>query len=143
MNGYARGHVLEAAGGLLMTHAGLRVAGFRLWKSAIEWLTPGMAASGSAATQPEIELARAIGRWQAAAARHLPLKTNCLERSLTLWWQLRRRGIAANLRIGGRKEDGRFEAHAWVEVGGVVLDDSSGGFEPFDRHPASMEAQVR
>ncbi len=146
LSGYARRIVLEAAGGLLSTRAGLRMAGFRRWKAVVEWLTPGTAARSAAVGLPEIEFAHAVARWQAAAARHLPLKTNCLDRALTLWWLLRRRGIAADLRIGGRKENGRFEAHAWVEVGGVVLDDANGNggpeFEPFERRVVSMEAQL-
>lgn len=95
--------------------------------------------------QPEMEFALAVARWRAAAARHLILKTNCLDRALTLWWLLRRRGVAADLRIGARKEGGRFEAHAWVEVGRVVLDEASGegsDFEPFESRFVSAEAQT-
>jgi Transglutaminase-like superfamily len=145
MSSYARSIVLEAACGLLITRAGLRVTGFRRWKAAVEWMTPWTAAQNAPVGQPEIEFARAIARWQAAAARHLPVKTNCLDRSLTLCWLLRRRGIAAELRMGGRKENGRFEAHAWVEVGAVALDvagGSRGVFEPFGRRAVSMEAQI-
>lgn len=40
MSDYARGQLLEAVSGLLMTRAGLLVAGFRRWKTAVEWLTP-------------------------------------------------------------------------------------------------------
>ena len=46
-----------------------------------------------------------------------------------------RRGIAAELRVGARKDAGRFEAHAWVESSGVVLNDTSEShlhFVPFD-----------
>ncbi len=42
-----------------------------------------------------------------------------------LWWLLRRQGVASELRIGVRKEQGRFEAHAWVEREGVALNDGS------------------
>jgi len=42
---------------------------------------------------------------------------------LTLWWLLGRQGIASELRIGVRKEQGRFEAHSWVEYEGVTLND--------------------
>jgi hypothetical protein len=44
---------------------------------------------------------------------------------------LRRRGIAGDLRIGVRKEAGRFEAHAWVELGGRVLNDNEDVGERF------------
>ncbi|WP_198032901.1 lasso peptide biosynthesis B2 protein [Mesorhizobium sp. L48C026A00] len=49
---------------------------------------------------------------------------NCLKRSMTLWFLLRRQGIEAELRIGTRKADGKFEAHAWVEYRGKVLNDT-------------------
>jgi hypothetical protein len=79
---------------------------------------------------------------QEAVSRHLTWHASCLERSLVLWWQLNRRGIAAEMRIGARKEAGRFEAHAWVEVGNVVLNDSGEAhlhFAPFDRSILSLE----
>ncbi|MDE3108598.1 MAG: lasso peptide biosynthesis B2 protein, partial [Acidobacteriota bacterium] len=83
----------------------------------------------------EMAIASAMARSEAAAARHLPLKLTCLDRALTLWWLLRKRGIAAELRIGGRKKSGEFEAHAWVELGGAEL-----GASNFDsRHFATFE----
>ena len=48
---------------------------------------------------------------------------NCLAESVVLWFMLRRRGMAGNLRIGVSKEEGRFEAHAWVELEGVALNE--------------------
>lgn len=146
MSSFARGVVLEAACGLVATRASLRTIGFRRWKAAIEWLTPGIPNGSAPVGQAEIEFAHAIARWQAAAARHLPNTTNCLDRSLTLWWLLQRRGIAAKLRIGGRKENGQFEAHAWIELGDVVLDDPASDrsdFARFESRTGAMETQVR
>ena len=40
LSGYERGVVLEATGGLLATWLGLRLAGFRHWKRALERLSP-------------------------------------------------------------------------------------------------------
>ena len=145
MSAYARGRVLEAAGGLLITRAGLSFAGFRRWKAAVEWLTPATAAPGNGPAGLDVEFARAMERWQAAAARHLPFSTNCLDCSLSLWWLLRRRGIAADLCIGGRKENEQFEAHAWVEIGGVeILDvsDGRGDFAAFAGHVTAMETSA-
>jgi hypothetical protein len=56
-----------------------------------------------------------------AALRYSPAKFTCLEQSLTLWYLLRKQGIATQLRIGVRKMDGKFEAHAWVEHEGVAV----------------------
>lgn len=75
---------------------------------------------------------------QGAAAWSLHHPT-CLHRSLTLWWLLGRQGIASELRIGVRKEQGRFEAHAWVEYQGMALNDGLdvgsrfAAFQSFDR----------
>lgn len=131
--------MLEAAGGLLITRAALALAGYRRWKAAIEWLTPGAQAPGDSFARPEIEFARAIERWQMAAARHLPFKTNCLDRAMALWWMLRRRGVAAELCIGARKAYGQFEAHAWVEVGGAAIDEGNGR-EDFTEFAAPVQA---
>ena len=68
---------------------------------------------------------RAIVRLVQGAAAWSVHRPTCLHRSLTLWWLLRRQGVASELRIGVRKEQGRFEAHAWVERGGVALNDGS------------------
>lgn len=81
----------------------------------------------------------------AAAAHYLPFRTNCLEQSLVLWWLLRRRGIAADLKIGARKAANRFEAHAWVEFEGSVIGGAGEEhlhFVPFEGSVASMETQT-
>lgn len=54
-----------------------------------------------------------------AAAEYGIGRPTCLERSLVLWWLLGRQGIPAQMRIGARKVQGKFEAHAWVECGGL------------------------
>jgi len=62
-----------------------------------------------------------------------------------LWWLLRRRGIAAELRIGARKEFDRFEAHAWVEADSAVLNDATAEhrhFVPFDGPITPLEARI-
>jgi hypothetical protein len=88
--------------------------------------------------------ANRISQLESAAARNLFFNTNCLEQSLVLWSILRREGFAADLKMGARKEAGRFEAHAWVELNGLPLNDDTGGertFVPFDDAIGSMERQ--
>jgi hypothetical protein len=65
------------------------------------------------------------------AARNLFFEATCLERSIVLWWLLRSRGIPVELRVGGRKQAERFEAHAWVEFEGTVLGDDAGAHDHF------------
>lgn len=75
----------------------------------------------------------AIAWCVAAAANHGLYAGNCLKRSMTLWFLLRRRGIPAELRIGSRITKGKFEAHAWVQSGEAVLNDNqAGAYAAFD-----------
>jgi transglutaminase superfamily protein len=130
---------IETAAGLAATRIGLRVAGLRRWKALF---TRRVVRKVSPAAAEAIVVARRVARIQEAVTRHLTWHASCLERSLVLWWQLNRRGIAAEMRVGARKEAGRFEAHAWVEVGKVVLNDSGEAhlhFAPFDRSILSLE----
>jgi hypothetical protein len=61
----------------------------------------------------------------AAVVRRHPLRANCLQRSLALWCVLKGQGIEADLRVGVQNESGQFEAHAWVEYLGRVLNDGA------------------
>jgi hypothetical protein len=82
----------------------------------------------------------------AAASRRGLCRGNCLEQSLVLWALLRERGIHAQLRVGVRKGEGGLEAHAWVELEGVVLNDSDdvhGHYAPFDEAISTREAEPR
>lgn len=79
-------------------------------------------------------LARSASRIVEIAAHRGPWRITCLEQSVYLRWLLARHGVATTLRIGVRKADGRFEAHAWVELLGEVLNDSTdvgARFAPF------------
>ena len=143
LSGFERGIALEAAAALVATWVGLRLAGFRRWQAALAWFAPPPAAYIT--EQNSVNSARMIARMEQSAANHLFFRANCLEQSLTLSWLLHRRGIAAELRIGARKDAGRFEAHAWVESNGVVLNDTSEShlhFVPFDGPVSAMETQA-
>jgi hypothetical protein len=145
LSGYERGVALEAAGGLLATWLGLRLAGFRRWKSVLAHLAPSANTTARQQSASQRESAEVIARMAAAAARNVFFGTNCLEQSLVLWWLLRRRGISAELRIGARKEFQRFEAHAWVEVDSAVLNNTGAEhlhFVPFDGPISPLEART-
>jgi len=62
---------------------------------------------------------------------------SCLAKSLTLWWLLMRQGIAADLRIGIRRENEKMAAHAWVERKGTALNEP----EEHHRHYAAFDAE--
>lgn len=76
------------------------------------------------------------------AARYGLWRGNCLQRSLLLWWLLRRQGIEGSLHIGVRRQEGEFEAHAWVEWGRLVLNDRPNvrqRFVPFEPLAAPLD----
>jgi len=118
---------------------GLRIVGYRRWHA---WLTsdlpspagPGM--TGVALNKESQDSVRLAARMVQAAAREGLWSGTCLERSLVLWWMIRRQGLQAELKIGARKNEGSFEAHAWVEVDDVALNDS----EQLHRHYEPFEA---
>jgi hypothetical protein len=74
--------------------------------------------AGASAPEAAERVAREVER---AGREYSVYPVDCLVRSLVVVWLLRRRGIAAELRLGVRTLTGRFEAHAWVEHCGVPL----------------------
>lgn len=55
----------------------------------------------------------------------LPLEPTCLRRSLTLIRELRRLELDATLHIGVRTVADEIEAHAWVQVADMVVNDDA------------------
>jgi hypothetical protein len=72
-----------------------------------------------------IEQARVIARIVKIAAEKGAYQARCLQQTLVLWCLLRRNNIESEVRFGARKAGGELQAHAWVEVGGVALNEES------------------
>lgn len=53
----------------------------------------------------------------------VPVAPTCLRRSVTLVRELQRRGLAGVVHVGVRPAGDRIEAHAWVQVDDVVVND--------------------
>ena len=102
---------------LPMIRASLRVRGYNKTFSSLQARVNPIAP----AQNGDAEQLRKTSRMVRAAVHHSLLHFTCLEESLGLWYLLRQQGIAPQLRIGVRKENGKFEAHAWVEHGGEAL----------------------
>jgi len=77
--------------------------------------------------------ARHAARLVSAAARFSPFPSTCLTRSIVLSRLLRRRGLAAEIKIGVRRDEVPFAAHAWVEVDGQPVTDAA---DVRERHAA-------
>jgi hypothetical protein len=92
--------------------------------------TAGIAPADPARLPEARRLALAVVR----AARFGVFRPQCLVRSVALSRMLEDRGISgAFVRVGVRRRDGEFSAHAWVELAGETLgdaDDHVGSFVP-------------
>lgn len=118
---------------------GLRLAGFRRTREFLSRRVP-RAASRPLSALPDA--AAMTARMVRAAAHHGPGTPTCLAESLALWWLLGREGCAAELRIGIRKPGGKFEAHAWVECNGRVLNDADETHRHYARFDSSFGAET-
>jgi hypothetical protein len=98
---------------------GLRVFGLARFQA---WLER---APFVAKTSPSVGELSAIGALVNSAAYYAPGPVTCLTRSLYLRWLLRRRGIASDFRIGVQLVQGKLDAHAWVEVTGMPINDAA------------------
>ena len=75
-----------------------------------------------------------VAKMVEVAANILPFEIKCLPISMVTWLLLQRRGVSSELRIGVKRFDDDFEAHAWIEVAGFPLHqrtDQSSQFTPF------------
>jgi hypothetical protein len=133
---------LKAVALLPLTALGLRGLGLRRWQAFLERVLP----AAPAALPFDPERAHATARMVAAASRRTLFRPNCLHRSLVLWSLLRGQGFDPRICFGARKEHEQFQAHAWVEVGGLSFDLSDAHlqqFVPFDRPAVSGERNPR
>jgi hypothetical protein len=135
-----RALILRAALILPLTEIGLRLFGFRRWKDWIEKFPRPARLPQPLPADLQHETALRAVRAVRSAELHGPARPNCLERSMTLWWLLRREGVDGELHIGARREGARFEAHAWVELAGQVLNDGTEVHQHYSRFDAPIAA---
>jgi hypothetical protein len=88
---------------------------------------------GQIPSAAETALARRLELAVGRAAEHGVFRPACLVRSLALKRMLVRRGLDwARLRIGVRLESDKLAAHAWVELGELVLGDHDTHVQRYD-----------
>jgi hypothetical protein len=73
---------------------------------------------------------------EVAASPRWGIPMSCLRRTLALRARLSRMGVKAALVYGARKAADGLAAHAWLDVGGIVIDTygTSSQFQPFRRY---------
>jgi hypothetical protein len=131
----ARGLFLRAAALLPLISLSLRLRGFRKTQTSLQKYLSTSSKEDESPVPGRVDLTVRMVR---AAVRHSVGHHSCLEESLALWWLLGRQGIASELRIGVRKQDQKFEAHAWVEHEGVAVNELE---SPHD-HYAAFDAAL-
>jgi len=131
----ARGIFLRAAVLLPLISLSLRMRGFRKTQASLQkhLSSPRNASRTFAPGSADLTV-----RMVRAAVRHSLGHPTCLEESLALWWLLGRRGISSELRIGVRKHDEKFEAHAWVECEGRAVNEP----QALHEHYAAFDAEL-
>jgi hypothetical protein len=84
----------------------------------------------------DLESVKAIEYAVAMAGAFYPGRAKCLEQSLALYCLLRQRGVAARYCQGVQPYP--FEAHAWIEYRGLVINDVPEHVRHFARFPAQL-----
>ena len=119
----------DAMVSLTVAWIGLRTIGYGRTRSILCRVSP-LAGTGAYPNRGYAIMRQAT--WSiAASASAIPMAITCLDRSLALWWLLRRRNIDCDLRIGTAQTENGVAAHAWLERDGVVLNDSKDVTERF------------
>jgi hypothetical protein len=131
----ARGIFLRAAVLLPLISLSLRVRGFRKTQASLQ---KHLSSPKNSSRTFEPGSADLTVRMVRAAVRHSIGHPTCLEESLALWWLLGRQGISSELRIGVRKHDEKFEAHAWVEREGMAVNEP----QALHEHYAAFDAEL-
>lgn len=124
----------QAALLLRLESLSLRMRGFRRTREALERRLQ-LTQSQPSRSEPAVETVERTARMVRAALHYGVGRPTCLAESLGLWYLLRKQGLDADLRIGVRKTAQQFEAHAWVEFGGVALNQ----LEQQHRHYAAFD----
>lgn len=138
MDADARGIFLRATAVLPVISVSLKMRGFGATQ---EFLLRAFPIAPETSQQDSIHVVddrkrtELASRMVNAAIRHVWRASTCLDKSLALWWLLGRQGIACEVRIGARKQGGKFEAHAWVERDGVAVNEPQQGH----RHYAAFD----
>lgn len=135
-----RALILRAMLSFSLVHGGLRLLGFRRSKQLLERFSQLSRLPQRLPPEELREKALRAARAVRSAELHGPSHPSCLERSLALWWLLRRDGVESELHIGAFKEGPHFEAHAWVELRGTILNDAAEVRQRYVRFDAPLVA---
>lgn len=120
LSGAEKRMVLVLAWRMAWVDASLRLRGVKRTR---RWLLRGIPPRAAVPVSPaSVAAAQRIAALAAMVGRRELGQASCLRQALVVEQWLRRRGLAAELRVGVRRDPATgFDAHAWVELGGVAL----------------------
>jgi hypothetical protein len=75
--------------------------------------------------QVDVDRARRVSGAVDAGLGVLPTRSTCLRRSVTLLREMDRLGLEGTMHIGVRRDEATMSAHAWVQVGKMVVNDDN------------------
>ena len=128
--------LIQSAALLPWVALGLRLFGFNRIQAILASFAPPMAHQERVSEQQIAQAYRSAFLVE-KTTRHGLIRANCLQRSLLLWFLLLRRGIYPDLRIGC-KLTSKFEAHAWLELDGHIINDSVDVLETYAVFPRAF-----
>ncbi len=124
-----RGLFLRLVAGLSVIHALLASLGYVRTQALLLRFVGRLEARS--ANEGDMQSAQRLAALAAIAGRRGLMSATCLRQALLLDWLLRRRGLQPTLQLGVRKRDGKFDAHAWVELEGIALGQAALEHQPF------------
>lgn len=143
LSGDERYFLARAVFWLPLTSLLLHLVGFR---RTLGFFKRGKAlANNTAITSHHRHTAQKAARMIDIAANHGLYRARCLQKSLVLIKFMRACEIPCSLVLGARRQGDAFDAHAWVECGGVVVNDDADvglGFTPFNVPAERMGIRV-
>lgn len=117
-------------GAVMLSRLSLKLAGFR---RTVRWARRLANRPGGSL---DWDCAERSARAVAIAAAFFPGRAICLEQSVALYVLLRRRGVAASLRIGVQPYP--FQAHAWIELNGQPVFENADELVKFVAFPEGL-----
>jgi hypothetical protein len=130
--------LLGLMGGLPIVSALLRTAGVMRTRRWLERFSRNSAPRP--ANADDLLSAQRLATLADIAGRRGPIGATCLRQSLLIYFLLRRRGLAPELKLGVRKEQAAFDAHAWVELQSLALGQLDLAHTPFPNRDWSAPA---
>jgi hypothetical protein len=124
--------LISAGFWLLVFRLGLALFPFQFVRKLIYWLVKpaGEVNLDETLTSRVVWAVRTVNRG-------VPATGTCLPRAMVAYVMLSRRMLPAELRIGVRRQEEEFEAHAWVVSGGRVVVGNLDDLESYSELPLS------